>query len=147
MRDCESILCIYVSIRHQYVAHAMLCIKHEYSCASCINNYNGSMLCIINGTLICIIHSKLWLSPVHHGSMLWIHGSLHDVHQASVCGSMQASIWLNAVHQVSICSILWQASIWLNAMRHGINYSSAQHSTVLHQADSIHNPCSMHASS
>ena len=79
----------------------MLCIRHQY----------GSIW------LTNLLHaSKFRLIPVHHGSMLYIDGSLHDVHQASVwiIAVHQTSIWLNTVHQASIGLINTAQLITLN---------------------------------
>ena len=122
-------------IAHSYQASicgSMLCIWHQYGCASCIMaqccalciNHDGSIL--LNhqyGSVLCIRH-QLWLNHVHHGSLRAVHPRLIDVHQTSV--------WLNAVHQVSISLIaqccvpginvvVHHASIWLDAVQPRLN--------------------------
>ena len=66
------------------ICSSIVCIRHQYSCASLIW-HNAVRHASIMAQFVTNLHhaSKLCLSPVHHGSMLCNHGSLHDVHQAS----------------------------------------------------------------
>ena len=114
---------------------SMLYIRHQYDSALCINT-------------ACTMHhaSRLYLNPVHHGSMQCICGLLvcirHQqytfIAQCCVSGNNMlvhhASIWfdavhsrLNDVHQAYICRNMAQCcasgitmaqySVWLNAVQ------------------------------
>ena len=96
-------LCIHDSIRHQYAAQC---------CASCINN-SSIWLTNLNHA------SKLWLSLVYPGSMLYIHGSLH-----------QASVWLMLCIRHQYGSMLYiMASIITQCCASGINVA-VHHSSI-----------------
>ena len=93
------------------LSSSILCKRHQYGsirqcCASGIIWLNIVASCINNYIII------LWLNAscecMHH----WLNASVQ------LSALHQASIWLNAVHQL-INVALHHASIWLNPLHHG----------------------------
>ena len=98
------------------ICGSMLCIRHQYGCASCtnmaqccasfiniygLNNLHHTSIYIAQYCASCIKIMAQSCAPWLNA----VHPRLIDVHQASIIwlnAVHQASIWLNAVHQASI---------------------------------------------
>ena len=143
-----SMLCIHIA--HSYQASiiilcgSMLCIRHQYGCASCIMaqccasciHYDSILpnnLHHVSIWLSTVHHaSKLWLNHVHHGSMLCIHGSIRHqygslrasgINMAQCCASMAPS-------DISMAHCVHQVSIMAQCCASGINVA-VHHASIL----------------